>query len=87
MPHPSGWNNDRLVASIAVNNIKNQLTRHVKKSKTPETVWGSANLDLRVRWVSAVMKIPFRNYLLMGKGRKADDCANRSENARCGGRK
>ena len=61
--------------------------RHLKKSKTPETVWGSANLDLRVRWVSAAMKIPFKNYLLMGKSRKADDCANRSENARCGGRK
>ena len=35
---------------------------------------GSVNLDLRVRWVSAVMTLPFRNYLLMGKSRKADVC-------------
>ena len=49
--------------------------RHLKKSKMPETVLGSVNLDLRVRWVSAVMTLPLRNYLLMGKGRKADDRA------------
>ena len=49
--------------------------RHLKKSKMPETVLGSVNLDLRVRWVSAGMTLPLRNYLLMGKGRKADDRA------------
>ena len=61
MPHPSGWYNDRSVAKIVVNNLKKTGDATIEEIKTRENVWGSANLDLLVRWVSAAMTIPFRN--------------------------
>ena len=64
MPHPSGWYNDRSVAKIVVNNLKKTGDATIEEIKTRENVWGSANLDLFVRWVSAAMTIPFRNCVL-----------------------
>ena len=87
MPHPSGWYNDRLVAKIALNNMKKPVDATLEEIKNARDRLGLSQSRFARGWISAVMTIPFRNYLLMGKSRKADDCANRSENARCGGRK
>ena len=64
MPHPSGWYDDHSVAKTVVNNMKKTGDATIEEIKTRENVWGSANLDLLVRWVSAAMTIPFRNCVL-----------------------
>ena len=64
MPDPSGWCDDHSVAKTIVNNMKKTGDATIEEIKTRENVWGSANLDLFVRWVSAAMKIPFRNCVL-----------------------
>ena len=64
MPDPSGWCNDHSVAKTIVNNMKKTGDATIEEIKTRENVWGSANLDLFVRWVSAAMTIPFRNCVL-----------------------
>lgn len=64
MPDPSGWCNDHSVAKTIVNNMKKTGDATIEEIKTRENVWGSANLDLFVRWVSAAMTVPFRNCIL-----------------------
>ena len=64
MPHPGGGYNDRSVAKIVVNNLRKTGEATIEEIKTRENVWGSANLDLFMRWVSATMTIPFRNCVL-----------------------
>lgn len=61
MPDPSGWCDDHSVAKTVVNNMKKTGDATIGEIKTRENVWGSANLDLFMRWVSATMTIPFRN--------------------------
>jgi len=61
MPHPSSWYYDHSVAKTVVNNMKKTGDATIEEIKTRENVWGSANLDLFMRWVSATMTIPFRN--------------------------
>jgi hypothetical protein len=64
MPDPSGWCDDHSVAKTVVNNMKKTGDATIEEIKTRENVWGSANLDLFMRWVSAAMTIPFRNCVL-----------------------
>jgi hypothetical protein len=64
MPHPGGGYNDRSVAKIVVNNLRKTGEATIEEIKTRENAWGSANLDLLVRCVSAAMTIPFRNCVL-----------------------
>ena len=61
MPDPSGWCDDHSVAKTILNNMKKTGDTTIEEIKTRENVWGSANLDLFMRWVSATMTIPFRN--------------------------
>ena len=57
MPDPSGWCDDHSVAKTIVNNMKKTGDATIEEIKTRENVWGSANLDLFMRWVSAAMTV------------------------------
>lgn len=57
MPDPSGWCDDHSVAKTVVNNMKKTGDATIEEIKTRENVWGSANLDLFMRWVSAAMTV------------------------------
>ena len=64
MPHPRGWYDDHSVAKIVMKNMKKTGDATIEEIKTREKVWGSANLDLLVRLMSAAMTMPFRNCVL-----------------------
>ncbi len=78
MPDPSGWYDGQSVAKTVVNNMKKTGEATIEEIKTRENVWGSANLDLFVRWVSAPMTIPFRNCVLWRPNMSSRNLKNHS---------